>query len=98
MNSWGFVVTKKGTLGHVLEVSEIPWEFTKKSLLMWATQEKKYAPFYIVMVSLFLIFVAVYDFHSEIYNVFQYNPFFITNIILSPTSVHYTKISLYATE
>jgi hypothetical protein len=41
MNSWGFVVTKKGTLGCVLEVSEFPWEFAKKSLLKWATQKKK---------------------------------------------------------
>jgi len=41
MNSWGFVVTKRGTLGCVLEVSEFSREFTKKSLLNWFTQGKK---------------------------------------------------------
>lgn len=74
MNSWDFVVTKKGTLGCVLEVSEFQREFTKKSLLKWVTQKKNYALFYIVsMVSSFLIFVAIRDCHSEVCNVFQCN-------------------------
>jgi hypothetical protein len=41
MNSWGFVMTKRGTLGYVLEVSEFSREFTKQSLLNWVTQGKK---------------------------------------------------------
>ena len=45
MNSWGFVVNKKGTLGCILEVRDFLRGFTKKSLLKWAAWKKNYALF-----------------------------------------------------